>query len=229
MASLLEKVNILIKANLHYLADQALKSNSVAVVNQYIREIENNLEDLNDAVATVGGQVKTIRRKRDEYQTKATQLDHNIDIFLTEGNESLAVAAQAKLNSTQRTVASYDQQLQQLEQEYDSLRNAKLKLEAKLTTTKQEQEELQALMELARAKEISNKAMRGLDELAGSGDADVARVADAIRSRLDKASAESEMLASNLDRQMDQVLDRTEIDAALAERKRRLGLGSSEG
>ncbi|HNS02187.1 MAG TPA: PspA/IM30 family protein [Anaerolineae bacterium] len=224
MASLLEKVNILIKANLHYMADQALQANSVAVVNQYIREIENNLDDLNDAVATVGGQVKTIRRKRDEYQAKATTLDHNIDVFLTEGNEALAVAAQAKLNSTQRTVESYDQQLAQLEREYEALRSAKLKLEAKLATTKQEKDELQALMDLARAKEISNKAMRSLDDLAGAGDADVARVADAVRSRLDKASAESEMLASSLDKQMDDVLERGEIDAALMERKRRLGL-----
>jgi phage shock protein A len=224
MASLLEKVNILIKANLHYMADQALKANSVAVVNQYIREIENNLEDLNDAVATVGGQVKTIRRKRDEYQAKAATLDRNIDLFLTEGNESLAVAAQAKLNSTQRTVENYDQQLSQLEREYDALRSAKIKLEAKLATTTQEKEELQALMDLARAKEISNKAMRSLDDLAGAGDADVARVADAVRARLDKASAESEMLASSLDKQMDDVLERGEIDAALIERKRRLGL-----
>ncbi|MFZ2358897.1 MAG: PspA/IM30 family protein [Anaerolineae bacterium] len=224
MASLLEKVNILIKANLHYMADQALKANSVAVVNQYIREIENNLEDLNDAVATVGGQVKTIRRKRDEYQAKATTLDRNIDIFLTEGNEALAVGAQAKLNSTQRTVENYDQQLSQLEREYDALRSAKIKLEAKLATTKQEKDELQALMDLARAKEISNKAMRSLDDLAGAGDADVARVADAVRARLDKASAESEMLASSLDKQMDDVLERGEIDAALIERKRRLGL-----
>ncbi|MBE2233827.1 MAG: PspA/IM30 family protein [Anaerolinea sp.] len=224
MASLLEKVNILIKANLHYMADQALQANSVAVVNQYIREIENSLDDLNDAVATVGGQVKTIRRKRDEYQAKATTLDHNIDVFLTEGNEALAVAAQAKLNSTQRTVENYDQQLSQLEREYDALRSAKIKLEAKLATTRQEEEELQALMDLARAKEISNKAMRSLDDLAGAGDADVARVADAVRARLDKASAESEMLASGLDKQMDDVLERGEIDAALMERKRRLGL-----
>ncbi len=128
------------------------------------------------------------------------------------------------VNSTQRTVENYDQQLAQLEREYDALRSAKVKLEAKLATTKQEKDELQALMDLARAKEISNKAMRSLDDLAGAGDADVARVADAVRARLDKASAESEMLASSLDKQMDDVLERGEIDAALIERKRRLGL-----
>ena len=36
MASLIEKVNTLISANLHYMVDQALKSNSIAVINQYI-------------------------------------------------------------------------------------------------------------------------------------------------------------------------------------------------
>lgn len=224
MASLLEKVNILIKANLHYLVDQALRSNSIAVINQYIREVENNLEALNDAVATVGGQVKTIRRKRDEYQAKAAELDRNIDIFLREGKESLAVAAQAKLNSTQRTVDAYNEQLASLEREYQNLLDAKVKLEAKLATIKQEREELQALLDLAKAKEISVRTVKSLDDLVGSRDQDVARIAESIRGRLDRASAESEMLAANLDKQMDEVLERSAIDAQLAERKRRLGL-----
>lgn len=224
MASLLDKVNTLIKANLHYLVDQALKSNSLAVIDQYIREVENNLEDLQDAVATVGGQVKTIRRKRDEYQTRADELDRNIDLFLTQGKESLAVAAQAKLNSTRRTAQAYDDQLQALEREYQSLQDARVKLEAKLATIKQEREEMEALLDLAKAKEISVKTMKSLDDLVGSRDQDVARVAEGIRQRLDRTSAESEMLAAGLDRQMDEALERSEIDAQLSERKRRLGL-----
>ncbi len=224
MASLLEKVSILIKANMHYMADQALKANSVAVFNEYIREIENNLEDLGEAVATVGGQVKTIQRKRDEYQAQADKLDRDIDLFLTEGNESLAVAAQAKLNSVRRTATTYSEQLITLEREYQNLKDARLKLDAKLSTTKQEREELQALLDLAKAKEISNKTIRNLDDLVGSSDQDVSGVAEGIRARLDKASAESEMLASSLDKQMDEALERRDIDSQLIERKRRLGL-----
>ena len=82
MASLLEKVQTLISANLHYLVDQSLKQNSIAVINQYIREVENNLDDLSEATATVGGNVKTIRRKHEEFQAKAAELDRNIDLFL---------------------------------------------------------------------------------------------------------------------------------------------------
>jgi phage shock protein A len=52
MASLMEKVGTLIRANLHALIDEALKKNSVAVLDEYIRQAENNLEDLEDAAAT---------------------------------------------------------------------------------------------------------------------------------------------------------------------------------
>jgi len=229
MASLLEKVQTLISANLHWLVDQALKTNSIAVINQYIREVEDNLEDLSEAVATVGGQVKTLRRKQEEHQAKAAELDRNIDLFLREGREDLARAAQSKLNSTQRLVDTYSQQLEQMQREYQSLMDARLKLEAKLTTIKQEREHLEALLELAKSKEITVKAIKSLDDLAGVGDADVARIADSIRSRLDRASAESEMRAASLDKQMDDILDREELDAQLMSRKARLGLSSSAG
>ena len=229
MASLLEKVQTLVSANLHYLVDQALKQNSIAVINQYIREVEDNLEDLSEATATVGGQVKTLRRKHEEYQARAAELDRNIDLFLQEGRDDLASAAQSKLNSTQRLVETYAQQLEQMEREYQSLRDARLKLEAKLTTIKQEREHLEALLELAKSKEITIKAIKSLDDLAGVGDADVARIADSIRARLDRASAESEMRAVSLDKQMDEVLDRSELDAQLAARKARLGLSRSAG
>jgi phage shock protein A len=204
--------------------DAALKSNSIAVVDQYIRQIEDSLEDLEDATATVGGQVKTLRRKLEEYRSKADELDRNIDFFLKDGKEEVAAAAQSKLNSTQRLVANYEEQLARQEKEFEALQNARLKLEAKLTSIRQEREELQALLDLARSKELTAKAISSLDDLAGSGDTDVARIAESIRARLDKATAKTEMMATSLDAQMDEVLERHAIDQQLAERKKRLGL-----
>jgi phage shock protein A len=224
MASLLEKVGVLIRANLHSLVDQALKQNSVAVLDEYIRQAENNLEDLEDAAATVGGNVRTLERKYKEYQAKADELDRNIDILLQKGKDELAVAAQSKLNSTARLAQDYQGQWERQQEEYQALINAKLKLEAKLTTIKQEREELQALLELAKSKEITAKAIQSLDDVVGVGDADIARIGDSIRARLDKASARSELAASRLEDQMDEVLERGAIDIQLEERKRRLGL-----
>jgi phage shock protein A len=195
------------------------------VIDEYIRQVENSLRDLEDAVATVGGQLKTLERKYAEYKGKADELDRNIDVLLVEGREDLALAAQAKLNSTRRLADNYCEQVERQRAEFQKLQDARLKLEARLTTIKQEREELRALLELAKSKELTQKAMESLDNLVGVGDSDIARVADSIRARLDKAQARSEMAAGRLDAQMDELLERREIDMQLAERRRRLGLG----
>ncbi len=107
--------------------------------------------------------------------------------------------------------------------------SARRKLEAKLTTIRQEREHLQALLELAKSKEVAIKAVKSLDDLAGVGDADIARIGESIRARLDRATAEGEMYAGRLEAQMDEVLERSEIDVQLAERMRRLGIEGEAG
>lgn len=224
MASLLEKAQTLISANLHALLDKALQANSIAVLDEYIRQVEENLEDLEDAAATVGGQVKTLRRKMEEFEAKAAKLDGEIDSFLQQGREDLAIAAQSQLNRIQRLAKEYREQYEREQVEYQRLLDAKLKLEAKLTEVKQEREELQALLDLAKSKELVVETMESLDDLTGVGDADIARIAESIRARLDKAAARSEIQASRLDRQMDEVLETERLKAQLEERKRKLGL-----
>ena len=226
MASLLEKVNVLIRANLHALIDKALQTNSLAVIDQHIRDVENSLEALEDAAATVGGQVKTLERKLDEYKKQIDEIDRNIDIFLTQGKEDLARAAQAKLNSVRGLCETYTSQLEYQQLEYKTLLDARLKLRAKLTIIQQQREEIAALLDLAKAKEITGEAVTSLNNLADMGDADVARMAKAIRKRLDQASARAELAAQNLDAQMEEALVRDELDAQLEERKRRLGIVS---
>lgn len=224
MASLLEKVSTLISANLHALVDSALKSNSLAVIDEYIRQVENNLADLEDAAATVGGEVKSIKRRLDDHQQKYQELDRAIDAFLTEGNEGAAVATQSRLNSVARLVETYKEQVQRQETEFKNLLDAKVKLEARLATMKQEREELQALLELAKSKEVTVKAIKSLDNLMGSGDSDIKAIAESIHARLDKASTASEMHSASLDEQMDQVLERSVLNAQLLERKKKLGI-----
>jgi phage shock protein A len=208
------------------MVDSALKANSVAVMDEYIRQAENNLDALEDAAATVGGEVKTLKRKADEYAAQVAKLDKDIDALLQQNREDLATAAQSKFNSTQKLAEQYKEQYARQQAEYQNLLDAKLKLEAKLTTTKQEREELLALLDLAKSKELTVKTMKSLDDVAGNSDADIARMGESIRARLDKASAKSEMMANRLDDQMDQVLGKSELDNQLAERKKRLGMGS---
>ena len=172
----------------------------------------------------MGGEVKTLERKYKEYKKKGDQLDRNIDALLMQDKTELARAAQTELNTSRRLQEQYHEQWVRQEREYESLLNARLKLQAKLTTIRQEERELEALLELAKSKEATVKAIKSLDDLDGIGDSDIARLGESIRGRLDKASAHSEMYASRLDTQMDDALGKAEIDIQLEERKRRLGL-----
>ncbi len=222
--SFFQKIDTLIKANLHAMVDKALDANSVAVLDEYIRQAEDNLDDLEEALVTVKGQVKTLKRKYEAFLAEAESLDADIDRLLKLGKEDLAMAAQSQYNTKIDLAEEYRQQYQRQKEEADKLADARLKLESRLRTIKNEREHVLGLLELAKTKEIAAKSMKSLDALEGVGDSDIARVADKIRSRLDRADAEVEMRADRLSTRMDDVLGKDQLSSQLAERRRRLGL-----
>lgn len=230
MASLLQKINTLISANIHALVDSALEANSVKVMDEYIRQAERNLDALEDAAVTIGGTVKTLKRKYEEFAAAAEKLDRDIDTLLVRGKSDLATAAQAELNQKQQLAQEYYEQWQAQEHEYRRMLDAKLKLEAKLTTIRQEREHLKALLELVEAKEMTTKTIKSLDDLAGMGDEDVRRLGDQIRARLDREEARLEMASGTIQEQIDEAIGMSEIELQLEERRQRLGLsGGASG
>ncbi len=226
MASLIEKTTTLIKANLHDMVDKALKTNSPAVLKQYIRDAESNLDDLEKATATIGGEVRTMKRKYEQYKKQADEMDRRVDLFLMQGKAELARAAQDKMNQARKMQEQYHAQWVTQQREYEVLKAARLKLQTKIQTVRAEHRELEAMLKLAESKEKTNKAIRSVKDLQGMGDSDIAGLRDSIIARIDKADAETEMLSGDIDDQMDKLIGTAELDLQLEERKRRLGLGS---
>lgn len=221
--SLLDRVGLLVAANVNALLDRALRANSPAVLDEYIRRMEDNLDALEDAAAVVGGEGKTLQRKADEYNRQLTDLDRQIDMALAQGKNDLATAAQSRYNTAARMAHSYTDQAASQKREFDKLMGAKLKLEAKLTDVKQQREELLAMLQLAKSKEAVNKAVRQVGAVT-SETAGIEDMRDQVQKRLDVANAQAEMDASRLDAQMEELLEKSQIDEQLSERRRRLGL-----
>jgi phage shock protein A len=226
--SLLEKVNTMVSASLHGLVDRALESNSVAVMDEYIRQAEKNLDALEDSAATVGGTVKTLKRKYEEFAAAAEKLDRDIDTLVIKGKDDLAGAAQAELNSKQQLAQEYFEQYQSQENQYQQMLDMRLKLEGRLTAIRQEREHLRALIELTEAKKVTTKTIKSLDDLSNMGDEQISGLADQIRNRLDTEDARLDMATRNISEQIDDVVRSGEIDRQLEERRRRL-LGNSGG
>lgn len=226
--SLFEKINTLISANLHGIVDRALESNSVQVMDEYVRQVERNLEALEDSAATVGGTVKTLKRKYEEFAAAAEKLDRDIDTLVVKGKNDLAAAAQAELNTKQQLSQEYYQQWQTQEDQYQKMLDMRLKLESRLTTIKQEREHLRALIELAEAKKVTLKTVKSLDALSSVGDEQISSLSEQIRARLDREDAKLDMATDRLSDQVDEAVRGGEVERQLEERRRRL-LGAQGG
>jgi phage shock protein A len=220
--SLLDKVNTLINANLHGIVDRALQQNSVAVMDEYIRQAEKNLEALEDSAATVGGTVRTLKRKYDEFSAAAEKLDRDIDTLVLKGKNDLAAAAQAELNSKQQLAQDYMEQWQTQETQYQAMLNMRVKLEARLTSIRQQREQLRSLIELAEAKQVATKTIKSLDSLAAVGDKEVSSLADQVRARLDEEDARLDMATRNIAEEIEEAVGGSEVERQLEERRRRL-------
>jgi phage shock protein A len=227
MANLFEKIQTLISANMHGLVDRALEANSVKVMDEYIRQAEQNLEALEDSAATIGGTVRTLKRKYEEFAAAAEKLDRDIDTLIIKGKNDLAAAAQAELNTKQELAQEYYEQWQQQEKQYQGMLDMRLKLETRLTTIKQERERLKALIELAESKKLMTKTIKSLDGLANTGDQEIDSLTQQIRARLDREDARLEMASRNLQDEISAAVGDSAIDMQLEERRRRL-LGGSE-
>lgn len=227
MVSLLQKINTLISANLHGLVDRALEGNSLTVMDQYIRDVERNLEALEDSAATVGGTVRTLKRKYEEFANQAEKLDRDIDTLIMKGKDDLAAAAQAELNTKQQLAQDYYEQWQAQQKQYQQMLDMRVKLESRMTTIKQERERLRSLLELMESKKQMTKTIKKIDKIATVDDAEISSLAEQIRQRIDTEDARQEIASMRLAEDIEQAVGGNEIELQLEERKRRL-LGQDE-
>jgi len=224
MASLFQKLRTLFKASLHEAADKALQRSDLAVYDEYIRQAERELEEFRQSIAPMFAQVKTSRRRREALANKAAELDALVDHYLVKGKRTEAMVTQRQLTSTLELVKTYDVSLEKQVSAAEKLDDVKVKLDGRLAIARQEREELAFLLQLAKSKEISTRAMRSLDSLVDQGDTEVAQAAENIRRRLDHADAAWEVQTSRLDHQLDDAMQSLEVEAELAKRMERLGI-----
>ncbi len=227
MANLFEKINTLISASLHGLVDRALESNSPKVLDEYIRQVERNLEELEESTANVGGTVKTLRRKYEEFTAAADKLDNDIDQLVVAGKDDLAMAAQSQLNTKRQLAGEYQKQWEEQNAQYELMLGMRAKLQTRLVSIKQEREHLLGLIQLMESKKIAAKTMKSLDQIANIGDEQISSISESIRGRLDKEDARLEQATRNIADQIDDAVRSTELERQLDERRKRLNSSQS--
>ena len=226
MASLLDKIQILVSADLNRLVDGATNSSEPAMFRQHIRDLQQLQEQLTEQMITLRGQITQMRRKSDEQQALVTRQDMEVDQLLQSGLDPDALAAQDRLNQNRLAASKLLEKVERLESEYDKLAETKTQLDARLLVLRQSEPEVEGLASAKQGRAAADAAAERMDDMEGAGDADVDRVVSTIRNRLDVAEAQlAQMEQRGLAYgETPDVLRRKELEAQLEARKARLGL-----
>jgi|GEM_PF-364819 len=226
MASLLEKVQTLVSADLNRLVEGALHSNEPAIFQQHIRELQMMQDQLSAQLLDLRAQITAMRRRADEKQALVVKQDGEVDQLLQSGLQEDALAAQERLNQSRLVAGRAAENVERLEQEYAKLVETKAQLDTRIMALRESEPEVVGLASAKRGKDLAGKVGQRLDDLAGAGDADVDRVVGSIRNRLAAAELQLSQLEQRALTQGEtpEVLKRKELEDQLEARKARLGL-----
>lgn len=232
MASLFQKARVAALSTAHALLDKIVDMNSIGAVKQYVRDLENALEDLEDAAAIAAGHVRTVQRDAETLRFQIKELNQNIDFILSDNNpanDHLAKPLEARLIGLEQRLTTKDDEMATGQKSAQALGEAVSALRARYQNMVEQMQRLEAMDRAARAKESAAQAMRQAGRLASAGgDVSIDAVADRIQRRADVADAKFERALGDMSSQVEKDVVLAQAEARLAQRKARLALPEGE-
>jgi phage shock protein A len=221
--SILDRVGLLIAANVNALLERALGANSVAVFDEYVNRMNGALDALQTAEGVERGRAKTLSRQIDELEVEAARLDEDVDRLLDRGERTLAAARQAVYNTKSSLLEQLQEDLASSQQQVAKLADSRAKLAAQIEVAQSKRQQLVALIEQKKAAELRYKAQTGA-HVSGPDRMRTGDILERARQELEVAEGKNEAAAATLDARIDDLLGTDEIEAQLQAREaKRLG------
>ena len=205
MASLLEKIGLLVGANMHDLVNRALRANSVAVMDEQIRRGHESLEQLEDTLAQVIADLKIEERKNRELKETVSTLDRDARTLLSTGKESQAAVLVKQKQLKQAAIEKSDQAQGLMNGDLAKLQQAKTSLQMKISELKTTRDNIDQALKIAKTKGRIVQTFNDLaDVLEESGAAGIAEWAEGVKA---KADIKLEMTLEKQGRLLDPMAD----------------------
>jgi phage shock protein A len=222
MLSLLEKIS----QRLHAIVDRALEARSLALYDQYVRDVEAYERQIEESAATMYAGIQANKRRLVRHEEEAQRLDRRIDELILAGEEEQARILQRDLEVQQELVATTRRQIANQEVDHGRLLVGRKETGERLQLVRGERPAVESLLAVIRAGRLMDQIELTLAGLAQLGEESAAgRIAGAIQRRFDEAELRWQMAAADI--QADAAVEAAEesqVSDQLAERMRRLGL-----
>ena len=227
MASVLDKVKTLLSASFNDLIDNALKRNPIKVLNQYLREHEEALDEMRNDRAVALGSLRTAERKVIETQDLIVRIEEEIEAVLTDDDTTNDYLAE---NLAQDLVGQ-EQKLEVLNQAFESsirvnkaLQMAESKMRGRIISLRNQIALLEAIKFEADIKQMSADRLISSAKMISSGTTSVEALAEDIKRQRDKADAKFEIAMGTMDGALEDNVGQSRASARLAQIRKRLGV-----
>jgi phage shock protein A len=189
--ALLERVSMLLRANLNDLIDKA--EDPERMLKQVVLDMENQLLQVKTQVAVAIADEHLLERKRAEQEHLATEWKRKAELAVQKGNDDLARSALERALSHDQLTAGFAAQAEDQKHEADHLRQALHKLSQKLNETRAHSEML--IAEHRRANAVG-RAAKARGAAGNSHEQTVARLKSRVHLKAGANAAAKELLAS---------------------------------
>lgn len=220
--SILGRIRDLISANVNSALDKAEDPEKMA--NEYLRQLSDEYYEAKTSVAAAMADETKLQQKMVQYQAETDQWQSKAEAALRAGDEALTKAALARKVQAQKLAEQYKSQYDAQSEQVDQLQDALAQLETRIAETKAKKELIIAKKNRAKTQEAIQSTVRGLGDASVMDKLD--RLEDKVDDRLARADAMAQLEGGSIESRFRELEKNTEVDAELAELKRKMGLSS---
>lgn len=209
-------------ANLNDLLNKA--EDPEKMIDQYVREMEEEVQQLRSIVADAIAQEKMFRKKFETYQEDVNKWQEKAEQAVTADRDDLAKKALERKNESLEQAKYYEEKHREQQEKVDNFKRKLDDYEDKLESAKRKRDDLKSRAKSAKAEKKLNEAMAGIGQT--SAVEDFKRMEEKILHMESQAEASNEMAdrAKSLEEEFDE-LDKNSstVDDELSALKKKMG------
>ncbi|MCP3030571.1 PspA/IM30 family protein [Halobacillus sp. A1] len=220
MFKFFNRVKTVVGAELNSMLDKA--EDPVKMLEQFMRDMENDIRDAETAVAKQIANEKMLKRKYDDAQALADKRMKQAEKAMEAGNEDLARRALEDKNSQQQQADQFKTSYERAEQDSANLRKKLDEMKKEYQEMKLKKDSLKARAESAQTRTKMNRTMSsiGSDESRQGFD----RMEERVMQYEAEAETSEDLSQSNrsLDDEFEEIDKNDSVDDELAELKKKM-------
>lgn len=217
--SIFTRITDLLSANINAMLDAAEDPERMA--DEYLRQLNSELYEAKTSVASAMADAHRLNMKEAQYLAETESWQNKAAAALNANNETLAKAALARKVDAQKLAEQYTKQSDAQDEQVAQLQDALVKLETRIAETRAKRELIIAKKNRAQTQEAMQRVARGVSNTSALDKLD--QLEQRVDDRLARADAMSKLEAGTLESKFQDLEREQEIDAELAELKRKLG------